>query len=353
MTAVLYNELYSKQKFPIFQNRVYGTAEAAKGCDTGDILLVESLATGLVSNAAFDVARVVYDTSYNNEQANSSYFRSHLDKIATIIETTMGCTDIVEVGCGKGFFLEMLLERGFDITGFDPTYEGNNERVRNEYFIQNLGITGSGIILRHVLEHIPDPFNFLRLLAEANGKRGLIYIEVPCFDWICQHKAWFDIFYEHVNYFRLTDFYRMFERVVVGKHSFGDQYLSVVADLASLRPPKFQNDDRANFPMDFDAAISKPAQIVAPKVIWGGASKGVIYALLRQRAGFPVERVIDINPAKQGYFLPGTGLQICSPANGLAGLPHGTTILVMNPNYLPEVQQIAGSVFNCKGISDV
>jgi len=37
----------------------------------------------------------------------------------------------------------------------------------------------------------------------------LIYIEVPCFDWICLHRSWFDVFYQHFN-FRLADFDRVF-----------------------------------------------------------------------------------------------------------------------------------------------
>jgi hypothetical protein len=78
------------------------------------------------------------------------------------------------------------------------------------------------------------PYDFLCQLRDANGGGGMIYIEVPCFDWILSERAWFDIFYEHLNYFCLTDFDRMFDRVIQKGRFFGDQYLYVVADLASL-----------------------------------------------------------------------------------------------------------------------
>ena len=42
------NLLYQQTDFPIFQNRMYDTAEEAKGCPKGDIELVEDLQTGLV-----------------------------------------------------------------------------------------------------------------------------------------------------------------------------------------------------------------------------------------------------------------------------------------------------------------
>ena len=86
-------------------------------------------------------------------------------------------------------FLEMLLADEFEITGFDPAYEGDNPRVVKEYFKQGVLKPSQGLILRHVLEHVPDPYDFLRQLRDANGGSGLIYIEVPCFDWICKEES--------------------------------------------------------------------------------------------------------------------------------------------------------------------
>jgi 2-polyprenyl-3-methyl-5-hydroxy-6-metoxy-1,4-benzoquinol methylase len=163
---------------------------------------------------------MTYDSKYNNEQALSPYFRRHLEGVAKIIESYLGKTDLVEVGCGKGSFLEMLVKDDFDITGFDSTYEGTNERITRKYFEPGAIKSANHLILRHVLEHVQDPVDFLQQLKHANRGEGLIYIEVPCFDWICQRRAWFDIFYEHVNYFRLSDFQRMFDNIVDSGHLF-------------------------------------------------------------------------------------------------------------------------------------
>jgi hypothetical protein len=54
--------------------------------------------------------------------------------VLKIIGGDLGRDSLVEVGCGKGLFLEMLLTEGFDIDGFDPTYEGSNSRILREYF---------------------------------------------------------------------------------------------------------------------------------------------------------------------------------------------------------------------------
>ena len=243
--------LYRQEQFPIFQNRMYDSEEEAKACPKGDVQLVEDQRTGLVYNAAFRPDLMAYDSNYQNEQGLSPLFQAHLESVSSIIDRCMGRDSIVEVGCGKGFFLEMLLGKGFDVTGFDPIYEGNNPKILRHYFEPGVGIKANGLVLRHVIEHIQDPVSFLHQLKTANGGTGKIYIEVPCFDWICEHRAWFDIFYEHVNYFRLADFKRMFGEVIESGKVFGGQYLYVIAELSSLRIPVIDMNNRVNFPSDF------------------------------------------------------------------------------------------------------
>ena len=98
----------------------------------------------------------------------------------------------------------------------------------------------------------------------------MIYIEVPCFDWILRARALGGICYECVNYFRLGDFSRMFGRVVEGGHLFGGEYLYVVADLATLRPPVSSPADRVDFPEDFLAS-----DLVGDRVPYGARRRKV------------------------------------------------------------------------------
>jgi hypothetical protein len=342
--------LYQVDQLPIFQNRMYDTEPDAKTCPKGDVRLVEDLQTGLVYNEAFKPGLMVYDERYQNEQAVSPVFLGHLNHVAEIIERTIGRKAIVEVGCGKGFFLEMMLAKGLDVTGYDPIYEGSNPRIQSRYFTPNLGVKADGLILRHVLEHIQDPVGFLFSLKEANGGGGKIYIEVPCFEWICRRRAWFDIYYEHANYFRLSDFQRMFGAVHESGRLFDGQYLYVVADLSSLRRPVYDPTDPVSFPGDFLRNLEHKTQSAGLVAIWGGASKGVIFALLKERAGTPVDIVIDLNPAKQGKYLPATGLRVRSPEDALSRLPRGATIFVMNSNYLSEIQAMSSNAYIYEGV---
>lgn len=339
------HEIYRCDGLPIFQNRMYATAGEARSCSRGDLRLVQNLDTGLIYNDAFDPALMVYDANYQNEQAVSHAFRQHLEEVTAIIARTMGREQLIEVGCGKGYFLEALVAQGFSITGFDPAYEGDNPLIRKEVFQPDVGMEAKGLVLRHVLEHIRQPVDFLASLAKANGGQGLIYIEVPCLDWIAAHRTWFDLFYEHVNYFRLADFARVFGRVVESGRVFGGQYLYVVGDLTTVRAPRRDPADTFRLPDDFLRAL-KPVAAGTDTAIWGAASKGVIFALMMERLGIDIPAVIDINPSKQGKFIPATGKRVLSPADALVRLSPGATIYVMNSNYLEEIRQMSNNAYN-------
>ncbi|MCV6965305.1 methyltransferase domain-containing protein [Mycobacterium intermedium] len=330
---------------------MYDSQEEARACPRGDIRLVQDHTSGLVYNAAFRPELMNYDAAYQNEQAHSPLFKSHLEHVANIIVRNFGTDGLVEVGCGKAYFLELLQSRGCSIAGFDPTYEGENPAVQRRFFGDGVTVSARGLVLRHVLEHVENPVGFLDSLRAANGG-GLIYIEVPCFEWILRARAWFDIFYEHVNYFRLADFSKMFGHVVDSGYLFGGQYLYVVADLDTLRPPVFSHADCIDFPKDFLARVSDISsdRAGATSAVWGAASKGVIYSLLRERCGKPVDVLIDINPAKCGKYVPATGLRVMSPEDGMATLATGSDICVMNSNYLEEIREITGDRFNLIGV---
>ena len=354
--ADVLREIYRAEQLPVLQNKMFDSADAARACARGDVVLVQSRATGLVFNQAFRPELVGYDADYQNEQGLSAAFARHLDGVLGVMQRHFAGASLIEVGCGKGLFLERLLASGFDVTGLDPTYEGSNERVIRRFFTPELALRADGLVLRHVLEHVADPVAFLAGLREANGGAGRIYIEVPCLDWIAAHHAWFDIFYEHVNYFRAVDFERMFGTVHEAGRSFAGQYLYVVADLATLRTPRRPASDEFSLPAKFLSAIDDSRRLLAAKgegaarAIWGGASKGVIFALFMERAGVPIDTVIDINPAKQGRHLAATGLRVQSPEEAMAHLPDGADVFVMNSNYLAEIEALTAHRFRCRTI---
>ena len=69
--------------------------------------------------------------------------------------------------------------------------------------------------------------------------------------------------------------------------------------------------------------------------MWGAGSKGVTFSLLIDPSGEALAGAVDINPRKQGCFLPLTAVPVLSPQS----LPHArATVIVMNPAYQAEIE---------------
>jgi hypothetical protein len=330
---------------PVFQNKVYESSFAAVDAPRGDIELVQSPSSGLVSNHLFDPSKLVYDGTYENEQAHSSTFRAHLAEVLQIVLRHHEPGDVgIEIGCGKGRFLQMLTGAGADFIGFDPAYSGNDHRVQKRYFGDEApAVRPDYVVLRHVLEHIARPWKFLEMLQSHCKDTTRIYIEVPSLDWIIANKAIYDIFYEHVNYFSLASLVPAFGEVHLSGTLFQGQYMYVVANLGSFTTPtSFDGPHYSSLDLEgaLDALTLPLSRSTRQTFIWGAGAKGITVANLLLRRRLAVEALIDINPQKQGKFAGGSGLPIWSPA-ALTNSKAPAQVLVMNPNYLAEIKELA------------
>ncbi len=342
--------IYTVQDIPVFQNKVYKTKSEALSVKTGNVRLVMCLNCGFIFNADFYIKVMNYDAEYQNEQAHSPYFQRYLRELMELfIEKTFHEMKIIEIGCGKGYFLEMLRENGFDVIGFDPAYEGDSQYiVRDYYSSQYSHLNADLIVLRHTLEHIDDPLKFLHDIARAVGYDAKIFIEAPSFEWIAEKRAFWGIFYEHCNYFTLESIANLFQESEQGL-LFNNQYMYLLSDLSNLREQAVP----AN-PSLPDFEVSKMIELLKfyrkfvqshpGMLVWGAGAKGATFVNLTDPNGDYISSLVDINPEKQGRYIAKTGHSIISPAQ-LADF--GGCILVMNDNYYQEIQkQIKGKHFN-------
>ncbi len=338
MSEIIYQQL----GLPAFQNMVYADRAEGRKAALGDVELVQSQETGLVFNRLFGSVALDYDEQYQNEQACSSVFRQHLDGVLSRVLRHFGNLPRgIEIGCGKGYFLDMLLGAGAKVTGYDPAYQGNSPFVRKAYY---RGVFGEEkpdyIILRHVLEHIQDPWGFLALLASGCKKGCRIYIEVPCFDWIVTHSAFYDVFYEHCNYFTLEVLNAAFGMMFESERVFDGQYLSIFADLSTFQKPdatKLKKYHSVHLLSSLPDILSqmKPQQAT---YVWGAGAKGMTFSNILYQQGIIVDALIDINPAKQGRFVGMSGIPIESP--GVVKDFSHANVIIMNPIYADEIAQL-------------
>lgn len=307
-----------------------------------------------MENHRFDETATFYNSDYENSQAHSAQFKSHMLKVLDLlVDTYPKGSKLVEVGCGKGDFLELAeATNHFDCIGYDETYSGSNSRIEQRYLVEGDKIDCDIVVLRHVLEHIPQPQNFLKMLKSVFGETD-IYIEVPNFDWILTHNTFFDITYEHVNYFTQKALAELFDQEVrAAQLCFDDQYQYVIANLGSLGE-RFEQSYTSDawkmvsidemFPK-LEAQIEELDRLVGPNqscYFWGGATKGCMFLWHANRLERLVDRVpyaIDINPGKQGRWLPGSLVSIESPDRFFKDAKPGDVLAIANPAYKDEIE---------------
>jgi 2-polyprenyl-3-methyl-5-hydroxy-6-metoxy-1,4-benzoquinol methylase len=333
---------YEQKGIPVFQNKTFSRQEEAISAKKVNVRLFQSKRTGFVYNQTFDAKLIDYDGNYQNEQAYSSVFRQHLSDVMNKLQAlgVKKTQKIVEVGCGKGYFMNMLKSQDFNVIGFDPAYEGDDENIRKEYFSKDSNVNADVIIMRHTLEHISNPFSFLHTIAQANSYQGFLFVEVPTFEWIFQNRAFWDIFYEHCNYFTEQTLASMFDDAVSGNF-FGGQYIYLWADLSKIRVEIPQ----LNFTFFNPDVLNKQFEFIQQQVnrhqgkkiaVWGAGAKGVTFLNLLDKDRKIVRFVVDINPIKQNQFIIGTGHPILPPEEiKKQGIE---VVYVMNSNYIEEIK---------------
>ncbi|QUN27575.1 methyltransferase domain-containing protein [Cupriavidus sp. KK10] len=320
----------------------------------GEMRLRRNRNLDFIENAAFDPTLAEYDDNYQNSQAYSEAFQAHMSVVLRTLERAFpaGAT-LVEVGCGKGDFVELAQASGhFKVSGYDATYEGTNPAIEKRYLDADDRIKADLVVLRHVLEHVRAPHKFLAMLKEVFSE-AKAYIEVPSWDWIAENKAFFDITYEHVNYFSRNSLRALFDGEVEAGLCFNDQYQYVVADISKVAPSfeeAYCNGEWVHlaFADLFPSVPAKIAEIeshLQPEsnlYIWGAATKGCMFLVHCSNQRRLVDRVgfaVDVNPQKCGKYLPGSHVAIRAPADFFAAARDGDVLLVSNPNYQAEIKR--------------
>jgi nucleoside-diphosphate-sugar epimerase len=305
-----------------------------------------------VENEAFDDSLIDYSEGYENSQAHSVKFRAHMKSVLALLKQQAKRDSlIVEVGCGKGDFVKMVQADGyFKIQGYDASYEGSNQTIEKRYLNASDKIKADLVVLRHVLEHVPNPYKFLSMLKVVFGTTK-IYIEVPNYDWIVANKTFFDITYEHVNYFSQLSLQKLFD-ASTATHGllFDDQYQYIIADLAALNIEFIKlyeskywqyvsfTDLFPNLRTDMERldAAAEDRSVY----IWGAATKGCLFLAHCSNSNRLIDKVafaIDQNPQKIGRYLPGSLIQIKSKQDFLNSTTGDALLIVSNPAYKDEI----------------
>lgn len=359
---------YEVDAVPVHSCLLIGRQDQALGYPTGPLQLSLCRACGFISNTAFDPSVHHYSAQYEETQGFSGRFRAFSHGLCgqLIDRYDIRGKRILEIGCGKGEFLAEICSLGHNTgIGIDPAYVAERnpaEEASSITFIQDFYseeyayLEADVVCCRHTLEHIHETYRFLKTIRNAIGDRTdtLVIFEVPETLRVLREGAFWDIYYEHCSYFTPASLIHVFDAAGFDVDRvdliFDDQYILLAAYPRSASRKKSTADISDTTAVeqavaDFNRAcrtglaywkdVIETAHVHGKRIVaWGGGSKAVAF-LTTLALGDTIECVVDINPYKQGQFLPGTGQEMVSPASLRERPPD--QIIVMNPIYCDEI----------------
>ncbi len=330
---------------------------AARSAEVGDTVLTICLACGFLFNAGFEPGRVRYTVGYDVVLVHSGVYRAYLEAEARLLVQRYGIRRrrVVEIGSGDGYFLRLLARLGGNEGhGFDPSLPGDSVEPglrlsATEFTPGLLGHSADLVVIRSVLELVTDPVGFLRDARAAMQPGGLCYLEVPNVDWVLRNGMAWNIHYEHCSYFTASTLRNVCAsaglHVLESSPVYHDgQYLRAVAVLDEVEPAVV--DTARRFGASYRAAVASwtaRLRLACDKgrtvILWGAGGRGASFLAAVDPAAGLVAFAVDVNPARQGAYVPVTGHPIRAPDALTAAAVD--VIIVANNTYLTEIARIA------------
>lgn len=331
----------------------------------GDLRLAGCRACGHVHNEAFDPALLAAAAPGPADTlAHAAGYGATLRGLAAELVDRWDLRGgrVVEVGCGAGQLLAALRDAGAGHgVGIDPRAPAlppapGIELIRKPYADRHTGVPADLVASRFLLEHLPEPRPFVELLAaHARGGAGprapLVFFEVPDGGATLERAVPWEVYYEHCSYFTAASLAGLaraagLEPLEVSPHP-AHRTLRLVARAARAGrpgpalPAGLEPAGLEGFAARADRRIARwraelEARAASGVVVWGAGPRATTFlAAVGPRAAAAVACVVDVDPAKRGARLSGSGHEVIAPAD-LPGRARDT-VVVLNELFVDEV----------------
>lgn len=333
--------LFDLRDAPILQNKLLPTIEEALAAARLDTTFHYCARCNFAFNLAFDRSSLSYG-NYYNKQSESSTYRQYIEDLThkLAIDCELGAdSTILEIGCGNGYFLSRLQAAtgSSNVYGYDPSYRGEfgmDAHVRRRFFDSpDGGADANFLVLRHCLEGLLQADAVMGLLRDAGGATR-IYLEITDLDYILTERNPALLFNEYYRYFSARAMDIFLRQVGFRIHRvyslFGGSNLGITA----VRAP--QTTDLGGAYRELESIVRHHHRVV----IWGISGRAISLLCQMSWDGRTVAHGVDIDPARQGMYIPVTGQRILSPAEAKAFDPD--LVIVANEIYAPEIRAALG-----------
>lgn len=325
---------------------------------------------------------VLFGTGYSfYSSASPPLSRYHHAYARDIIQGLSKDAFVVEIGCNDGDMLRHFRNARIECMGVDPSggpvkmaKEQRKLNVWNVPFDESVGHEirdtcrpVNVVVANHVLAHVENVSSVLAGIAVMLSPDGVAYVEVQYLPDLLVNNAFDLAYHEHRNFFSLSSLEKAAQRhglyvndakltdrqggslrVRMSRQRQVNRYVDTVGTdeswLTGLRAyDGFQGRaERIRTRLtDIVHSLVDSGQTVAG---YGAPAKATTLLNFCQLDSRYISFVIDSTTAKQGRYIPGTGIPIVSPRNAsLAGvkslllLAHNYSGTIMNNNWQHSV----------------
>lgn len=352
---------------PLYCNVLWEDRDRALAAPRGPLRLSVCPRCHHVYNEAFAPELLDYTPAYENSLHCSPHFSGYAEDLARSLVERHGLHGrlVVDIGCGRGDFLALVCRLGANRgIGFDRSCPPDAAELAEdldltfvrEFFSPATALPPIDLLCcRQVLEHIADPAAFLAeiVASPAVTSETILFFEVPNGAYTFEDDGIWDLIYEHCSYFSAPGLAALMERcgleVIATRDLYDGQYLGIEVRRARGAFPLREGPVAApgaaptDFAERFDAKLSFWRDALSGWsadgeriVIWGAGSKGVSF--LDSLRPDSVGHAVDLNPRKQGRFLPGSGAEVVAPEFLRDCRPD--RVILMNAVYRAEVADL-------------
>lgn len=226
----------------------------------------QCLGCGLIWRKNFDLPSKYYQNYKYKISDNKIKERlsNSLERIRTF-RKYIDLNNLCDFGTGEGIFLKALKMFGYDnVIGIEPNIKARQYAEANNLKVYNIGIEKIGDVIKddnihvvsllHVIEHLKNPVQYLKIIYDSLRKGDKIVIETPNINAYSFRKLKYKhklIYPEHLFYFNEENLKLLlkqigFKVVIMGKRDFNQSNLSIRESLFRLGLIKIKTSEINN-----------------------------------------------------------------------------------------------------------